>query len=93
MVGLDFFRQFRKVLCAAYAVVRCWDRAGSEAEQSLECRHGLLSPVMTKNELVQIDLQLVATHAVIRADDPALEGGEVAFDRIAVRIPANVFVD
>jgi hypothetical protein len=50
-----------------------WILAGSEAEQSLECGHGLLSAVMAKNELIQVGLQLVAAHPMVRADEPLLE--------------------
>jgi len=39
----------------------------------LERGHGLLPPIVPKDELVQVDLQLRRAHAVIRPDQPLLE--------------------
>jgi hypothetical protein len=38
---------------------------GAEAEQGLERSHGCLTTIVAKNELIKIDLQLIAAYAVI----------------------------
>ncbi len=45
---------------------------GAEAEQGLERSHGRLTTIVAKNELIKIDLQLIAAYAVIGSDEPLL---------------------
>src|ERR1044071_7448327 len=61
-------------------VVRAADDAPSgrpalraKSEQRLERSHGCLAPVVAENELVEIDLQLMASDAVVRPDEPLLK--------------------
>src|ERR1700758_1482247 len=63
----------RKVGRAAYFLVRRWIAGGSQTEQGLECRHGVLSAVMPKDEFVQINWELSAAHAVMGPDQPLLQ--------------------
>ena len=46
---------------------------GSESQQGLESRHRLLAPIMAKDEFIKISLELMATHAVMRSEQPLLQ--------------------
>ena len=46
---------------------------GSEAEQGLKSGHRCLPSIVTENELIQVNLELLATHAVVGADQPLLQ--------------------
>src|SRR6266851_339759 len=70
---LGLKRQVRKVQRIADAVVRCRSAGGSEAKESLEGRHGLLSAIVPKDELVEVGLELRAADPVMSADEPLLE--------------------
>ena len=50
-----------------YRFMRC-----AEAEQGLERSHGCPTTIVAKNELIKIDLQLIAAYAVIGSDEPLL---------------------
>jgi hypothetical protein len=84
-------RRLREIRSTPYLVVGCGLVTGSEAEKSLERGHRLLSPVMAKNELVQINLQLIAAHAMAGADEALLEvaDGPVRRWRFAVFAPTT----
>ena len=45
----------------------------SQTEQSLKGRHGLVTPIMAKNELIEVNLELRAANAVVGADQPLLK--------------------
>src|SRR6266496_3179050 len=45
----------------------------AESEQGLERCHGCLAPIMTKDELVEINLQLMSANAVVRSEEPLLK--------------------
>src|SRR4030095_3713918 len=45
----------------------------SQTEQSLKSRHGLVTPIVAKNELIEVNLELRAADAVIGADQPLLK--------------------
>ena len=45
----------------------------SQTEQSLKSRHGLVTPIMAKNELIEVNLELRAADTVVGADQPLLE--------------------
>src|SRR6185503_913042 len=45
----------------------------SQTEQGLKSRHGLVTPIIAKNELVEINLELRAADAVVGADQPLLK--------------------
>lgn len=46
---------------------------GTKPEQRLESGHGLVAAIVSKDELVQVDLKLRTADTVIRADQPMLE--------------------
>src|SRR6266851_3189183 len=68
--GLGLKRQVRKVQRIADASVRCRSAGGSEAKESLEGSHGLLSAIVPKDELVEVGLELGAADPVMSADEP-----------------------
>jgi len=45
----------------------------AESKQGLERCHGCLAPIMTKDELVEINLQLMSANAVVRSEEPLLK--------------------
>ena len=45
----------------------------SQTEQGLKSRHGLVTPIMAENELIEINLELRAADAVVGADQPLLK--------------------
>jgi hypothetical protein len=45
----------------------------SKAEQSLECSHGCPATVVTKDKLIQIDLELIPAYSVMGSDEPLLQ--------------------
>ena len=47
--------------------------SASEAEQCLEGGHGLSAPIVTKDEFVEINLELTRAHPVMGADQPLLQ--------------------
>ena len=48
----------------------------AQAEQSLKSGHRLPPPVVTKDELVQVHLELLLAHSVVGSDEPLLEIGD-----------------
>src|SRR5260370_23042340 len=76
--GLGLKRQVRKVQRIADAVVRGRSACGSEAKESLEGSHGLLSAIVPKDELVEVGLELRAADPVMSADEPLLEVADSA---------------
>lgn len=73
MLWLALDRWPGKILSTSYELIGRGFTAGSEPEQSLERRHRLLAPVVAKNELVQINLKLSRTDAVMGSDQPLLQ--------------------
>ena len=53
----------------------------AEAEEGLERRHRLVSAVVPKDELVQVDLELGATDPVVSAYEPLLQVTDGAIGR------------
>src|SRR4029453_3653278 len=45
----------------------------SQTEQSLKGGHGLVAPIVAKNKLIEVDLELPAAHTVVGTDQPLLE--------------------
>jgi hypothetical protein len=66
-------RWFQQILPASNAKVRCGRACCSQTEQRLEGGHRLLPPIVSKDELIEIDLALNAANAMIGADQPLLE--------------------
>ena len=48
-------------------------RPTAQAEQSLKSGHRLPPSVVTKDELVQVHLELLLAHSVVGSDEPLLE--------------------
>ena len=61
-----------KVRGSLYLRVLHGSTCGAEAEQCLECSHGFLATIVPKNELIQINLELIAAHAMIGSNEPLL---------------------
>ena len=66
-------RELRQVVSAADDVSDGRPAPRAESEQGLEGCHGCLAPVMAKDELVEINLQLMSADAVVRSDEPLLK--------------------
>ena len=66
-------RRLEDIARATNAAIGCRRAPSAEAEQCLERGHGLLPPIVPKDELVQVHLELRATDTVIRPDQPMLE--------------------
>jgi len=47
--------------------------SSSQAKQGLKSGHRCLAAIVAKNELIEIDLQLLAAHAMVSADQPLLQ--------------------
>jgi len=62
----------RKIRGSTYLHVVRRLAASSEAEQGLERGHGKSPPIVAKDEFIEVDLKLLATHAVIGPDQPLL---------------------
>ena len=63
----------RHVLSPPNLSVGRWGAPRPKSEQRLKGGHRLLSTIVPKHELVQIDLELRTAHAVVGADQPLLE--------------------
>ena len=62
-----------QVLSAPNGTIRCRRAPGTEAEQCLERGRGCSTTVMSERELVQVDLKLRSTDAMMGADEPLLQ--------------------
>ncbi len=99
--GLGLKRQVRRVQRIADAVVRGRSAGGSEAKESLEGRHGLLSAIVPKDELVEVGLELGAADPVMLGrggiEEARLEdyivSGLVDFDDVSYDDHADLLYD
>jgi len=66
-------RLVRDIPSASNPSVRCGCPSGPEAEQRLKRGHRLPTPIVPKDELIQVDLKLCLTDPVVRANQPLLE--------------------
>src|SRR6266536_2428956 len=73
MLWLAHDRELRQVVPATDDVSNGRLAPRAESEQGLERCHGSLAPVMAKDELVEINLQLMSADAVVRSDEPLLK--------------------
>jgi hypothetical protein len=73
MLWSRIIRGFRQIPSPSNATVGRGHAPGSQTEQRLEGGHRLLAPIVSKDELIEIDLELSAADAVIGADQPLLE--------------------
>src|SRR5487761_165640 len=73
LLGLAFGGQAGDVLCASNAFIRCKCTASPKAEQGLERSHRCPATVVTENELIQVNLELMPAHAVIGSNQPLLQ--------------------
>jgi len=54
--------------------------------KSLKSRHGLVTPIVAKNKLIEVNLQLRAADAVVGTDQPLLEVADGTVGQGAVPI-------
>src|SRR2546425_10785061 len=73
MLGSRVVLDFRQIPPSANATVRRGCPARTEAEQRLEGGHRVPSPIVSKGELIEVDLQLATADTVIGANQPLLE--------------------
>ena len=66
-------RKLRQIARAADDAPRGRSPRAAESEQRLKRRHGRFPAVVPKGEFVEIDLQMRAADAVVRADEPLLQ--------------------
>ena len=62
-----------KVRATPYLLICGRLTPGSETEQGLERGHRLPPPIVPKDKFIEINLKLIAAHAVIGSDQPLLE--------------------
>ena len=70
-----------KVRCPTYLLIGRGLATGSETEQGLERGHRLPPAIMAKDEFVEINLKLIAAHAVIGSDQPLLQVADGAISQ------------
>src|SRR5579872_1303000 len=68
MLRLAVLKELEHVAAALDATIGRRRVPCAEPEQRLKGRHGLLPPIVSKDELVQVRLELRAANAVIGAD-------------------------
>src|SRR4029434_4474593 len=73
MLWSRIIRGFQQVPCASNATVRRGGPSRSQTEQCLKGGHRLLPPIVSKDELIEVDLELSAADTVISAEQPLLE--------------------
>ena len=61
------------ILRPSYLTVRGRGVSGSETEEGLEGSHGGLSAIVTKDELIEVDLKLRAAHPMVGTNQPLLQ--------------------
>jgi hypothetical protein len=57
-----------QIRCAAYLLVFRRLTAGTKAEEGLKSRGWRLSPIIAKDEFIQINLELITTDAVMGSE-------------------------
>ena len=50
--------RFGQILSASNTAVGCRSLLCSQTEQGLECGHGLVTPIVAKNKLIEVNLEL-----------------------------------
>jgi len=65
--------KMRQISSAADQPSRRWPVRTPQSEQCLKRSHGGLPAVVSERELVEIDLQMMAADAMVRADEPLLQ--------------------
>ena len=78
MLWSRIIRGFQQIPPGSNATVRRGRPPRSQTEQRLEGGHRLLPPIVAKDELIEIDLELSAADAVIGADQPLLKVADCA---------------
>ena len=63
----------RKILRSPYEVIERGLMAGSKSKQSLEGCHRLPPAIVSKDEFVEVNLELIAAHTVVGPDQPLLQ--------------------
>ena len=73
LASLNDLRLLAHILGAADVFVGCRLMCRPQTEKGLKSGSGLAAPVVSENELVQVDLKLFTTDAVMGANQPLLE--------------------
>ena len=73
MLWSRIIRGFRQIPPASNATVGRWRAPSSQTEQGLEGGHRLFATIVSKDELIEVDLELGAADAMIGTDQPLLE--------------------
>ena len=66
-------RKFCRIQSTPDAAVSRGPLLCSQSEQSLKSRHRLVTPIMAKNELIEVNLELRTADAVVGANQPLLD--------------------
>ena len=69
---------FGQILSASNTAVSCRALLGPQTEQGLKSGHGLVTPIVAKNKLIKVNLELPAADTVVGADQPLLEVADSA---------------
>ena len=85
MLRSAVLKELEHVAAALDATIGRRRAPGAKAEQRLKGGHGLLPPIVSKDELVQVRLELRATDAVIGADQPMLKVPDGAVRQILLK--------
>ncbi len=72
-VGVSRHDQSLKVLGTPDASGGCGRPPGAQAEERLEAGHGGPPPILPKDELIEVDLELAAADTVVGTDQPLLQ--------------------
>src|SRR6266542_6108246 len=73
MLGSAVMGQSLKVLGTPDATGGCGRPPGAQAEERLEAGHGGPPPIVPKDELIEVDLELAAADTVVGTDQPLLQ--------------------
>jgi hypothetical protein len=73
MLGSAPNRELWQVVTTADGITASWATARAESEQGLERGHWCPTPVMAKDEFVELDLQLMTADPSVRPDQPLLK--------------------
>jgi hypothetical protein len=71
--GSAFAKLLREVLASLYAFIGRRGAARAESEQGLECGHRVPTPIIAKDKFIEVNLEMVPTHPMMRANKPLLQ--------------------
>ena len=89
MLWLSFDGELRQITRATNEIPGGWAAPCAQAEQRLKRGHRSLPAVVTKDELVQVDLQVSAADPMVSSDEPLLQVANRSVDAGQDRQPAG----